>query len=65
MSKFNPTVKLCYDRGAKTYFLDYRNPDGERRRPRVGKNKEMAQEHQVIFRHKLRQGKDPEREREQ
>ena len=58
----NPKVRICGPDKHGSYWLDYSNPLGRRRRPRAGRAREEAEEAAVQFRDYLRRGLDPERE---
>ena len=57
-----PQVSLRYDRKADNFFLDYRNPEGRRRRLRIGSNQDEAERKRIWALNLLMSGKDPERE---
>ena len=59
-----PQVSLRYDRKADNFFLDYRNPEGRRRRLRIGSNQDEAERKRIWALNLLMSGKDPEREME-
>ncbi len=59
-----PKVSVRKDSTTGSFFLEYRY-SGYRRRPRVGSNREDAEELAVEYRRYLREGKDPEREIDQ
>jgi integrase len=59
-----PVVKVKKDPKHGTYYLEYQNLLGHRRRPRIGTDEKAAQRLAIRFGDWLLVGKDPEREME-